>query len=173
MKGNMAKARTKGPSQVNRARLAHRRFLDFFRYPFQRDSSPDRRRPTRRPLNFLTLPKEASAKLPSRGVTLVEGTLRTAWPLSHATEPQGRPGKPLVKSGPQVARTSAARRRATSSHWKSRRRRRNPDPGVQAPICGRPWRGPAESAGGIVGTSRPSRRDWIQWIESAKREETH
>src|SRR5271169_485234 len=41
------------------------------------------------PWTLLTLPKNASAKLPSRGMTMVEGTIN-AFPFRAALEPNGK-----------------------------------------------------------------------------------
>ena len=51
------------------------------------------RRPTAKAVSwtFLTLPKEASAKLPSRGMTSVEGTLN-GFPFRATLEPDGQGG---------------------------------------------------------------------------------
>ena len=65
-----------------------------------------------------------------------------------------------------------ARRSATSSRWKSRRWLRNRNPGCR-PISGRLSLAAHPKARAVWSDITPvARRDWIQWIESAKREET-
>ena len=59
-----------------------------------------------------------------------------------------------------------------SSRWKSRRRLRNRNPGCR-PICGRLSLAPHPNARVVWLDITPvARRDWIQWIKSAKRKET-
>src|SRR5947207_730047 len=58
---------------------------------------------------FLTLPKDASAKLPSRGMTTVEGTIND-FPFRATLEPDGQ-RSPLAQSEPEDARSCGRRRR--------------------------------------------------------------
>src|SRR5438105_8882585 len=119
---------------------------------------------------FLTLPKEASAKLPSRSMTSVEGTFN-GLAFQATLEPDGQGG-----------------------HWLKVDRKMREEAGAEAgdvvtleiaPVAEEPEpRVPADlrqalaaahpKARAIWADITPvARRDWIQWIESAKREETH
>src|SRR6202008_3800501 len=66
--------------------------------------------------SFLVLPKNASAKLPSRGMTAVEGTLN-GFPF-QATLRARWPKKPLAQSGPEAERSCGRRggRRCHAGH---------------------------------------------------------
>ena len=81
---------------------------------------------------FLTLPRDASARLPSRGMTTVEGTINGS-SFRATLEPDGK--------GSHGFRVSRKMR---------------------------------EAAGDVVALeiTPVARRDWIQWIVSAKRPET-
>jgi Bacteriocin-protection, YdeI or OmpD-Associated/Domain of unknown function (DUF1905) len=117
---------------------------------------------------FLVLPKEASAKLPSRGMTSVEGALN-GFPFRATLEPDGQ-----------------------RSHWLKVDRKMGEAAGVQAGDLVRLEIAPAEeqpeprvpsdlrkalamatSARALWSDITPiARRDWIQWIVSAKTPET-
>jgi hypothetical protein len=118
---------------------------------------------------FLTLPKEASAKLPSRGMTSVEGAFN-GLAFRATLEPDGQGG-----------------------HWLKVDRKLRAAAGVEAgdvvaleiaPVAEEPEpRVPADlrkalaaahpKARAVWSDITPvARRDWIQWIQSAKREET-
>jgi hypothetical protein len=118
---------------------------------------------------FLTLPKEASAKLPSRGMTSVEGTFN-GYAFRATLEPDGQGG-----------------------HWLKVDRKLREAVGAEpggvvlleiAPVAVEPEpRAPTDlrkalaaahpKAQAVWSDITPvARRDWIQWIESAKREET-
>src|SRR5881392_4234243 len=118
---------------------------------------------------FLTLPKNASAKLRSRGMTTVEGTIN-GFPFRATLEPDGQ-----------------------RSHWLRVNRKMREAAGAEAgdvvtleiaPVAEEPEpRVPADlrkalaaahpKARAVWSDVTPvARRDWIQWIQSAKREET-
>src|SRR5262245_45133880 len=118
---------------------------------------------------FLILPKEASAKLPSRGMMSVEGTFN-GLAFRATLEPDGQGG-----------------------HWLKVDRKLREAVGAQAgdivsreiaPLAAEPEpRVPAELRQALAAAhpkaraawsdiTPVARRDWIQWIESAKREET-
>ena len=118
---------------------------------------------------FLILPKNASAKLPSRGMTAIEGTINGV-PFQATLEPDGQ-----------------------KSHWLKVDRKLREAAGAEAgdvvsleiaPVAEEPEpRVPADlrkalaaahpKARAVWSDITPvARRDWIQWIESAKREET-
>jgi hypothetical protein len=117
---------------------------------------------------FLSLPKKVSAKLPSRGLTTVEGTIN-GFPFRATLEPDGQ-----------------------KSHWlkvdQKMREAAGADTGDVvtleiAPTGEEPEsKMPADLRKALVGAPKAralwsditpiARRDWIQWIVSAKRPET-
>ena len=117
---------------------------------------------------FLTLPKNASAKLPSRGMTTVEGTLN-GFPFRATLEPDGQ-----------------------RSHWLKVDQKMREAAGVDAgevvtleiapageeleakvPADLRKALAAAPKARALWSNITPiARRDWIQWIVSAKQPET-
>lgn len=117
---------------------------------------------------FLTLPKNASAKLPSRGMTTVEGTIN-GFPFRANLEPDGQRSHWL--------RVNRKMRQAAGAH-----------PGdlvtleiapaaeeleSRAPADLRKALASAPKAQALWSDITPiARRDWIRWITSAKRPET-
>lgn len=117
---------------------------------------------------FLTLPKEASAKLPSRGMTAIEGTIN-GYPFRAMLEPDGQ-----------------------KSHWLKVNQKMGKAAGADAgdvvavelaPSGEQPeHRMPADLRKALASATRAratwaditaiARRDWIQWITSAKRPDT-
>src|SRR6266700_3030817 len=117
---------------------------------------------------FLTLPKEASAKLPSRGMATVEGTIN-GFPFRATLEPDGQ-----------------------RSHWLRVNRKMREGAGADAgdvvmleivpageelepkvPADLRKALAAAPKARALWSDITPvARRDWIQWIVSAKQLET-
>ena len=117
---------------------------------------------------FLVLPKNASAKLPSRGMTAIEGTIN-GFPFQAALEPDGQ-----------------------KSHWLKVNRKlgnsANADAGdivtleiapagketePEVPTDLRKALAAAPKARALWSDITPNaRRDWIHWITSAKQEET-
>src|SRR5437899_947076 len=117
---------------------------------------------------FLTLPKNASAKLPSRGMTSVEGTINGF--LFRATlEPDGQRSHWLKVDRKMREATGAkagdivALEIAPSGE--------EPEPKVPADL--RKALASAPKARALWLDITPiARRDWIQWITSAKQAET-
>ncbi len=118
---------------------------------------------------FLILPKEASAKLPTRAMTAVEGTINHA-PFSAVLEPDGQ-----------------------KSHWLKVERKLSETAGAKAgdvvtleiaPAAEEPEPTVPPDLRKVLATAEPkarvvweditpiARRDWIHWITSAKQEET-
>jgi hypothetical protein len=118
---------------------------------------------------FLVLPKNASAKLPSRGMTAIEGTINGC-PFQAVLEPDGQ-----------------------KSHWLKVKRKLSEDAGADAgdmveleiaPATKEPEPEVPEDLRKALASAAPktravwsditpiARRDWIQWITSAKQEET-
>jgi hypothetical protein len=118
---------------------------------------------------FLTLPKNASAKLPSRGMAAIEGTIDGV-PFEAVLEPDGQ-----------------------KSHWLKVDRKLSDAAGVEAgdvvsveiaPAAEEPEPTVPPDLRAALATAEPkaralweditpiARRDWIQWITSAKQPET-
>src|SRR6266567_8806810 len=115
---------------------------------------------------FLTLPKDASAKLPSRGMTTVEGTIN-GFPFRARAR---RPKKPLAQSEPEDAR-SCGRRRRRCRHAGDRA----VGGGTGTQGAGRSAegsRGRPESAGVVVGhhAHRAQRLDPLDRLRKAARD---
>lgn len=117
---------------------------------------------------FLTLPKSATAKLPSRGMTAIEGTIN-CFPFQATLEPDGQKSHWLkvnrklceaagVDEGDVVTLEIAP---ATEE----------PEPTVPADL--RKALATAPKARALWSNITPiARRDWIHWITSAKQAET-
>jgi hypothetical protein len=121
------------------------------------------------PWTFLTLPANASAKLPSRSMTAIEGTIND-FPFQAVLEPDGQ-----------------------KSHWLKVDRKLCEAAGVEAgdvvtleivPAAEEPEPEVPADLRTALATAQPkarsvweditpiARRDWIQWITSAKQAET-
>lgn len=117
---------------------------------------------------FLVLPKDASAKLPTRGQTTVEGAINGA-PFRATLEPDGQKGHWLkvdrklrlaagVEAGELVALEIAPPEK-------------EPEPRVPADL--RKALAAVPKARAVWSDITPvARRDWIHWITSAKQAET-
>ncbi len=118
---------------------------------------------------FLTVPAAVSAKLPSRAMVSIEGTLNGA-PLHASLEPDGQGGhwlrvdrKLRDAAGAAVGDTVALDIAPTS---------KDPEPEVPPGFRKALAAAPAKARGVWTDITPAARRDWIHWIESAKREET-
>ena len=117
---------------------------------------------------FMTLPKTASAKLPSRGMTTVEGTLN-GFPFQATLEPDGQNGhwlkisRKLREASGAIVGDVVALDFALAGE--------EPEPKVPADL--RRALVSAPKAHAVWTDITPvARRDWIHWIISAKRPET-
>jgi hypothetical protein len=118
---------------------------------------------------FLILPKEASEKLPSRGMTSVEGTFN-GLAFRATLEPDGQGGHWLkVERKLREAAGAAAR----DVVWlEIAPVAEEPEPRMPADLR-KALAAAHPKARAVWSDITPvARRDWIQWIESAKREET-
>jgi hypothetical protein len=117
---------------------------------------------------FLTLPKRASAKLPSRGVTMVEGTIN-GFPFRAALEPNGTGSHWLgVNKALQEAAGADAGDTVTVEITRA-----GDEPELRVPMDLRKALATAPPAQALWGDITPmARRDWILWISSAKQPET-
>jgi hypothetical protein len=118
---------------------------------------------------FLILPKGASAKLPSRGMTSVEGTFN-GLAFRATLEPDGKGGHWLKVD--RKLREAAGAEAGELVSLEIATLAKEPEPKVPADL--RKALAAAHQKARTVWSdiTHIARRDWIQWIESAKREET-
>jgi hypothetical protein len=117
---------------------------------------------------FLTLPKTASAKLPSRGMTAVEGTIN-GLPFRATLEPDGQKGHWLRVD--RKLREAAGAEAGDVVTLEIAAAAEKPEPKVPADL--RKALVAAPKARALWTNITPvARRDWVQWITSAKRPET-
>lgn len=118
---------------------------------------------------FLTLPQEASAKLPSRGMTSVEGTLN-GFPFSATLEPDGQGGHWLkvVQKLRETARAEAGDLVTLQIAPVAV----EPEPEVPDDLRKALAAAPPKASETWSGITPLARRDWIHWITSGKRAET-
>ena len=118
---------------------------------------------------FLNLPKTASAKLPSRSMTAIEGTINDA-PFEAVLEPDGQKGhwlkveRKLSEAAGADAGDIVTLEIAPAAE--------EPEPRV--PVDLQTALATAEPKARVVweDITPIARRDWIQWITSAKQAET-
>ena len=118
---------------------------------------------------FLILPKEASAKLPSRGMTPIEGTIN-GFPFQAALEPDGQKShwlkvdRKLSKSVGADAGDIVTLKIAPAG--------KETEPEVPTDLK-KALAAAAPKTRAVWSDITPNaRRDWIHWINSAKEEET-
>ena len=118
---------------------------------------------------FLILPKNASAKLPSRGITAIEGSIN-GFPFQAVLEPDGQKShwlkvdRKLSKSAGAEAGDTVTLEIASASE--------EPEPKVPADVR-KALAAAAPKARKLWSDITPiARRDWIHWILSAKQAET-
>ncbi len=118
---------------------------------------------------FLTLPKNASAKLPSRGMTAIEGTIN-GFPFQAVLEPDGQKSHWL-----KVDRTLCEAAGADAGDVVSLEiapAAEEPEPTVPTDLR-KALAAAAPTARVLWSDITPNaRRDWIHWITSAKQAET-
>ena len=116
---------------------------------------------------LLTLPKNAGAKLPSRGMTMVEGTIN-GFPFRAALEPNGKGSHRLrVNEAMQDAAGAYAGDTVTVEITRAGE---EPD---RVPMDLRKALRAAPLAQALWANITPiARRDWILWTSSAKQPET-
>jgi hypothetical protein len=117
---------------------------------------------------FLVLPKGASAKLPSRGLTTVEGTVNDQ-PFQATLSPDGQRSHWLKVS--RKLREDAGANPGDTVALEVRSVAEEPEPKVPAELRKALAAAPKAKAVWSDITTR-ARMDWIQWIESAKRDDT-
>ena len=135
--------------------------------------SPKRSSPRAKPVSwtFLIVPKRASAKLPSRGQTIVEGTLNDA-PILATLEPDGE--------GSHWLKVDAGMRKAAGAEAGDDVALeiapvppdREPEPKTPADLRKALAGADPEARAAWKDITPRARRDWIHWITSGKRAET-
>ena len=118
---------------------------------------------------FLTLPKEASAKLPSRGMESVEGTLNGS-PFRATLEPDGQGGHWLKVDRKLREAVGAAAGDVVALEIAPVRE--EPEPKVPPDLRKALAAAPAKAREVWSDITPIARRDWIQWMTSGKRAET-
>jgi hypothetical protein len=117
---------------------------------------------------FLTLPKKASAKLPSRGMATIEGTIN-GFPFRAAVEPDGQKGHWLRVD--RKVREAAGAEAGDVVTLEITPVAEEPEPKVPTDL--QKALAAAPKARALWSDITPiARRDWIHWITSAKRPET-
>lgn len=118
--------------------------------------------------SFLTLPKAASARLPSRGLTTIEGTIN-GFPIRATLKPDGQKSHWLKVSG--KLREAARSVVGANVFLDIALAKEEPEPTVPADLRNALMNAP--KAHSVWSDITPiARRDWIQWIVSTKRPET-
>ena len=121
------------------------------------------------PWTFLILPKEASAKLPTRAMKAIEGTLNGV-PFQAMLEPDGQKSHWLKVD--EKLREAAGAEAGELVTLEIAPATEEPEPAVP-PALRRALTAAAPKARAVWSDITPmARRDWIHWITSAKQEET-
>jgi hypothetical protein len=117
---------------------------------------------------FLTLPKNASAKLPSRGMTTVKGTIN-GFPFRATLEPDGQKSHWLKVNRKMREAAGAEPGDVVTLEIASAREELEP----KLPADLRKALAAEPKARALWSDITPiARRDWVHWIVSAKRPET-
>jgi hypothetical protein len=118
--------------------------------------------------SLLALPKNASAKLPSRGMTMVEGTIN-GFPFRAALEPNGK-GSHWLRVKKAMHDAAGA---DTGDPVTVEITRAGEEPETRVPMDLRKALAAAPMAQALwADITLIARRDWILWISSAKQPET-
>lgn len=117
---------------------------------------------------FLLLPGDAGAALSSRGPVTVDGTLADA-PFQATLQPDGKGGHWLKV--PKALLQAASARAGDEVRLAITPVAEEPEPKLPAPLRSALAAAPAAKAA-WKSLTPVARRDWIHWIESAKKAET-
>jgi hypothetical protein len=118
---------------------------------------------------FLRLPQEASDRLPARGLVSVEGTLQGAT-FAATLEPDGEGGH-WLRVEPDMMESSGARPGETVE-LDIAPAAQEPEPKVPADLQEALDAAPEKARETWQAITPKARRDYIQWMVSAKKEET-
>lgn len=121
-----------------------------------------------RPWAFVVLPEEASAKLPRRGRTTVEGSLNGE-PFTVLLEPDGRKSH-WLRIDHEILRASGAVS-GEFADFEIISAGKEPEPEVPADFIER-LEPSADALSTWNSTTTVARIDWIHWITSAKQDKT-
>jgi hypothetical protein len=134
-------------------------------------SRPAATAPPRKPVSwtFLTLPKEASAKLPSRGMASVEGSLN-GHPFRATLEPDGQGGHWLKVD--RKLREAAGAAAGDVVTLEIAPAGEEPEPSVPADLRKALAAASTKAREAWSDITPAARRDFIHWITSGKRAET-
>ncbi len=126
---------------------------------------------TGKPVNwtFLVLPKEASAKLPSRGMTTVAGTF-DGEAFQATLEPDGKGGHWLRVE--QKLREAAGAKAGDIVALEIAPVTEEPEPKVPAELRKALAAADPKARAAWSDITAVARRDWIHWIQAAKQEAT-
>jgi hypothetical protein len=121
------------------------------------------------PWSFLVLPKNASAKLPSRGMTAIEGTLN-GFPFQATLEPDGQKSH-WLKVDRKLSEAAGAEAGDVVT-LDIAPAAEEPEPTVPSDLR-KALAAAAPKARALWSDLTPiARRDWVHWITSAKQPET-
>jgi Bacteriocin-protection, YdeI or OmpD-Associated/Domain of unknown function (DUF1905) len=119
--------------------------------------------------SFLVLPKNASAKLPSRGMTAIEGTLN-GFPFRATLEPDGQKSH-WLKVDRKLSEAAGAEAGDVVT-LDIAQAAEEPEPAVPSDLR-KALAAAAPKARALWSDITPTaRRDWIHWITSARQPET-
>ena len=118
---------------------------------------------------FLVLPTNASAKLPSRGMTAVEGTINGV-PFQAVLEPDGQKSHWLKVD--RKLREAAGAEAGELVTLEIAPATKDPEPEVPADLKKALAAAASKTRTTWSDITPNARRDWIHWISSAKQEET-
>lgn len=118
---------------------------------------------------FVILPKNVSAKLPSRGMTAIEGSIN-GFPFESTLEPDGQ-GSHWLKVEPKM-REAAGADAGDEVTLEIAPAAEEPEPAVPPDLRSALATAPSKSRDVWEDITPMARRDWIHWVTSAKRAET-
>jgi hypothetical protein len=118
---------------------------------------------------FLILPKDASTKLPSRGMTAIEGTIN-GFPFQATLEPDGQKGH-WLKVDRKLSEAAGADAGDVVT-LEIAPAREEPEPTVPADLRKALASAAPKARALWSNITSIARRDWIHWITSAKQAET-
>ena len=140
---------------------------------FQPAMEPARRRVAQREegqsWTFLILPKNASAKLPSRGMTAIEGTIN-GFPLRATLEPDGQRSH-WLKVNRKLSEAAGAKAGDVVS-LEIAPAAEEPEPELPADLRKAVAAADPKARALWSDITPNARRDWIHWMTSAKQPET-
>ncbi len=120
---------------------------------------------------FLTLPKRASSKMPSRGMVSVQGTINGS-PLRATLRPDGRGGHWLKVDGTIRKAAGADVGDAVTLEIAPVAPDQEPEPDVPADLRKALAAASAKTLEAWVDITPAARRDFVFWVVSAKQSET-